>query len=264
MLSLTEAQGVLLDLDGTLFRGQEAIPGAIAFMRSLKERGLPFLYWTNNSTRTPESVAEHLRELGFCATKEQVYTSSQALIAMVATRLAPGEAVYVVGELGLQTAVGEAGWRDLAKVPGGQEKAKAVLVGLDRQATYQTLGGALTHLLAGAEFYASNNDRVLPTHQGLAPGAGAVLAFLETAAGRTAHIAGKPSPAFVTTAALRLGIDVARTFVIGDNLATDVRAAKAAGAIAVWARTGVPGDVGVLAPEERPDLTIDELSELLV
>lgn len=264
MIRVDEVEGVLLDLDGTLFRGQEAIPGAIAFIKTLQSRSIPFLYWTNNSTRTPDAVAEHLRELGFGATADQVYTSSQALMDLLNQHLNRGDAVYVVGEHGLQASVNEAGWRDLAHGESVQgENAKAVLVGLDRQATYQSLGGALRHILAGAAFYATNNDRVLPTDQGLAPGAGAVLAFLETASGRRAQIAGKPSPEFVVTAATRLGIRVSATLVIGDNLATDVQAGKLAGAITAWVRTGVPGDPLTLAQSVRPDYTIEQLGELL-
>ncbi|MCY0875131.1 MAG: HAD-IIA family hydrolase [Firmicutes bacterium] len=264
MSLLSAAQGVLLDLDGTLFRGEEAIPGAVAFMETLQALEKPFLYWTNNSTRSPKEVAAHLEGLGFAAKPEQVYTSSQALIDLLAERLDEGDPVYVVGEQGLQTAVREAGWRDLAHMEAAtDESAKAVLVGLDRTSSYQSLAGALTHLLRGADFYATNNDRVLPTHRGLMPGAGAVLAFLETAALRSAKIAGKPSADFVTTAAGRLGIDAKETLVVGDNLLTDVLAAKRAGSIGVWVCTGVPGDVAELPLAERPDYTIQRLLELL-
>lgn len=262
MTTQRRPQGVLIDLDGTLFHGTQVIPGAVAFISELQKRSIPLLYWTNNSTRTPASVADHLCELGFSAVEHEVFTSSQALVEIARSRLALGAAVHVVGESGLRMAVADAGFRDLAQNSASHEAVEAVFVGLDRKVTYAVLAAALKPLLSGAWFLASNNDRILATEEGFKPGAGAILSVLETAAGREAEIAGKPSAEFVLAGCKRLRIDPAETLVVGDNLATDIAAGVAAGAMTAWVRTGVP-DTGDLAAQLRPTIIIDQLQELL-
>lgn len=266
MTASARPDGVLVDLDGTLFHGAAPLPGAIEFMEALKAKGIPFLYWTNNSTRSPEDVAEHLRHLGFKAQANETFTSSQALVALAGERLGVGATVHVIGENGLRTAVAEAGWRDVSTLSVADADAAgpvaAVLFGMDRQITYEKLNRALQCLLSGAWFMATNNDRVLPGEHTYGPGTGALLAALETAWGQPAEVAGKPSPRFVEAGSARLGISSARTLVIGDNLDTDIRGGRGAGAMTAWVRTGVPAPDGVLS-ELEPDLVVDDLRELL-
>ena len=249
-------RGLLIDLDGTLFRGGEAIPGAKEFMEAVQEAGLPHIFWTNNSTRTPVQVAVHLRSLGFAAAPERVYTSSMALAAALAGSGRSGWRVLALGEEGLREALRPAA----ILCADGDPQVDAVAVGLDRALTYERLRVATRHLLGGAEFFATNADRLLPEQDGPAPGAGAIVSFLETASGRRARVFGKPQPDFVRAACEFMGIRAADAWVIGDNPATDIAAGRAAGARTVLVETGVAASGGEAG---GADVQVRDLRELL-
>lgn len=225
-------EGYLLDLDGTLYRGEQAIPGARHFVGQLWERGIPYLYLTNNSSRTPAQVAEKLRRMGFPAEEEQVFTAAQA-----AARLLTGEGeqprVYAIGEEGLMAALQEAGCRLV------QEKADAVVVGIDRQFTYDKLKRASLEIRAGARFVATNGDRVIPTEEGLLPGNGSLCAAVAAASGVNPVITGKPKPLIFQYALELLGTSRKKTLVVGDNLETDIRGGRDAGMDTLLVFTGV-------------------------
>ena len=248
-------RGLLIDLDGTLFRGGEAIPGAKEFLEAVREAGLPHIFWTNNSTRTPAQVAAHLRSLGFAAAPERVYTSSMALAAALG-RVRRDWRVLALGEEGLREALRPAA----ALCADGDPQVDAVVVGLDRALTYERLRGATRHLLGGAEFFATNADRLLPEQDGPAPGAGAIVSFLETASGRRARVFGKPQPDFVRAACEFMGIQASDAWVIGDNPATDIAAGRAAGARTVLVETGVAAAGGEAG---GADVQVRDLRELL-
>ena len=256
LLNWREASGLLIDLDGTLFRGSRALPGALEFMRTVQREGMPYAYWTNNSTRTPQDVAAHLEELGFHAPQESVYSSAMAISSALLEELQPGARVFVLGEDGLRT--------ELAKyfnVIGAEEEgAEAVAMGLDRAVTYGRFRAAVRCLLGDALFLASNSDRLFPEEDGYAPGAGALLALLETACGRPARVLGKPSPDFVRSACEQLGVAVDQAIIIGDNPETDIAAAHAAGARGILVETGVHARMP--ASSARADLRVRDLSEL--
>src|SRR5690606_21023889 len=175
-IAMKRYRGYILDLDGTLYRGEQAIPGARYFVEQLRERGIPHLFLTNNSSRTPEQVAEKLRRLGFPAEAEQVFTSAQS-----AARFLSGDRdqprVYAVGEEGLLAALQEAGCRLV------QEKADAVVVGIDRRFSYEKLKRACLEIRAGARFVGTNDDRVIPTEEGMLPGNGSLCAAVAAASG---------------------------------------------------------------------------------
>lgn len=229
-----QAAGLLIDLDGTLFRGGEIIPGALDFMTEVDRLDIPYLFWTNNSTRTREALAGHLQGLGFPAVPERIYTSANALADTVRVEMGGGgKSAYVIGEAGLREAV------ESVALIHEEGPADFVAVGLDRGLTYGSLLRATRLLLEGALFLATNADRILPVEDGMAPGAGAILALLETASGRPARVLGKPQPQFVAAACAALGIRPQDTWVIGDNPETDIAAGLAAGATTILVETGV-------------------------
>jgi 4-nitrophenyl phosphatase len=229
-----QAAGLLIDLDGTLFRGEEIIPGAHDFMAEVERLGIPYLFWTNNSTRTREVLAGHLNKLGFRAVPERIYTSANALADTVRVEMAGAEmSAFVIGEKGLREAVGS-----VATIR-EEGPADLVAVGLDRGLTYGSLARATRLLIGGALFLATNADRILPVEDGVAPGAGAILALLETASGHPARVLGKPQPQFVAAACATLGIRPQDAWVIGDNPETDIAAGLSAGATTILVETGV-------------------------
>lgn len=264
MTHLQDVKGILIDLDGTLFRGATAIPEAVVFVEHVRQRGIPLLFWTNNSMRTPEVVAVNLSQLGFPAQATDVYTSSMAMADTVVARFGRSASVFLIGEEGLRSAVSaildSPLLQEAAMGDGQLPQADAVVVGLDRQVTYQQLRIATKLIAAGAPLLATNADRMLPEDVGFAPGAGALLAVLETATGKKAEVVGKPSAEFVRAACRRLHVAVTAVVIIGDNLETDIRSGRAAGAKTVWVTTGVPGTP---SEETKPLYQVAHLEMLL-
>lgn len=225
-------RGLLIDLDGTVYHGGTRIDGADRLIGMLRERGLPYLYVTNNSSAAPDAVADRLTGMGIPARPEEVVTSAQASAAYIAERT-PGARVLFVGETGLLTAGREAGLQAV------ETDADYVLQGIDRAITYDKMAAAVDAILGGARYILTNPDLLLPADGGLKPGAGALGAALAAASGVEPIVIGKPSAILMDYALDRLGVSAASTWVIGDNLATDIAAGRAAGCGTVLVLTGL-------------------------
>lgn len=249
--------GVLLDLDGVVYLGPHAVEHAAETIRAMS---IPVGYVTNNASRTPGSVAEHLQELGIDALEDQVVTAAQAAAALIRTTYGPHVKVLVVGGIGLREAVRAAGF-DL--VGSADESPDVVVQGMSTSLTWADLAEGVYAVAAGAEFIASNLDATMPTDRGMAPGNGALIEAVVHATGvRPALAAGKPEPEIFVQAAERLGMH--RPVVVGDRLDTDIRGARAAGFSAMVVLTGVvqPRDLLMAAPQERPTLIARDLRGL--
>ncbi|XID94434.1 HAD-IIA family hydrolase [Paenibacillaceae bacterium WGS1546] len=233
---LPPPQALLFDLDGTLYRGDEPIPGAGDLIAGLQARGMLSLFVTNNSTRTPSEVAGHLRKLGIPAEKERVATSALAAADYVRS-VYPGAVTYAIGEGGLVEALREAGVRLWRRE--GDGEASVVVQGLDRGLTYDRLAAGVRHLLNGAAFVQTNPDRLLPVNGGFIPGAGSVGAVLQAATGIEPVVIGKPSRVLMDYALRLAGTEPERTWVIGDNPHTDLAAARDAGCPSILVLTGL-------------------------
>lgn len=240
---------LLADLDGTLYRGVGAVPGAVEAIRGVTARGARSVYVTNNASRTPAAVAEHLAGLGFPASSSDVATSAQAAAALLARRLPAGAPVLVVGTDALVDEVSSTGLlatREAADV-------LAVVQGHDPATAWPILAEAALALRAGALWVACNGDVTLPTERGLVPGNGAIVAALRAATGRRPEVAGKPAPTLFEEVVQRTG---ARSpLVVGDRLDTDIAAGRAAGLPTLLVLTGVSTATDLLAAprQQRPD-----------
>jgi 4-nitrophenyl phosphatase len=229
-------KALLFDLDGTLYRGAERVPGADRLITSLRQRGMPCWFVTNNSSRTPDEVSEHLVGMGIPATPQQVITSSLASADYAARHFA-GAAVYVIGESGLRQALTEAGLLLLSDAD--ETLASLVVSGIDRGFTYLKLASAVRHILNGAAYILTNPDQLLPTESGLFPGAGAIGSALTAATGILPTVIGKPSAILMDYTMQRAGVRPEEVWVIGDNPHTDIAAARAAGCPSVLTLTGL-------------------------
>lgn len=246
----------LLDLDGTLYRGKEVIPGAQEFVRWLQDSGRDFLYFTNNSSRTPEQVAEKLRAFGFPAEPEQVMTSSIATARFLQEQTnGKAYSVYPIGEVGLLTALKEAGFRF------DEQQPDAVVVGIDRDFHYDKMKKACLAIRRGARFIGTNGDKALPTEEGLLPGNGSLCAAIATATGVDPVFVGKPEPFMINYALERLGSEPEETLVVGDNLMTDIRAGAVSGVDTLLVYTGVTTREQVAASDVRPTYEVDNLMQ---
>lgn len=251
---------LVCDLDGVVYRGPTAVEHAVDALSLARSEGTGVAYATNNASRPPALVADHLRELGLDLDDADVVNSSQAGATHLAEALGRGACVLGVGGPGVRAALQEQGLVPVA--PG--EHADAVLQGYGADVTAGELAEAAYAIQAGATWVATNTDRTLPTDRGTAPGNGTLVEAVRTAVGEEPEVVGKPGPLMYRLAASRLGAEPARTLGIGDRLETDVAGAHAAGMDALHVLTGVhgPSDL-VRAPRHlRPRWVATDLRAL--
>ena len=257
---------VICDLDGVVYRGQAAVPGAPAALQHLVERRVRVLYATNNASRVPHEVAEHLRRLEAPCRDDDIVTSAEAGAAIVAGRVSAGTPVLALGGAGVTWALEQAGLRALA--PGdvqGQDRdpVAAVLQGLGRRLTVADFEVAARLIAEGAVWVVTNGDATLPLEWGDVPGNGAYVTLLTTATGlRPAAVAGKPESPLYELAVQRLGTPLQRTLAIGDRLDTDIAGARAADLDSAWVLTGVDRPSAQLWSDLAPTYVLGSLAEL--
>lgn len=258
MAELDDVRALIIDLDGVLWLGDTPLPGLHEFFSLLHERGLPYVLASNNATATPATVQAKLERMGVKTSPRRILTSADATAAYLRQRLPPGSRVLVVGEIGLRTTLAAAGFllRDRA------DAVSAVIVGLDRQATYETLTEAAFALRDGALFVGTNPDPTYPTERGLAPGAGALIALLQAASGVSPVIIGKPERHLFTHALERLGVEAQRAVVVGDRLETDILGGQRAGLRTVLLLTGVATESALAESPIHPTWVFAGLPEL--
>lgn len=237
---------LLVDLDGTVFRGQRPTDGAVQSLADVHSRKL---YVTNNASRSAEEVAAHLCELGFTATGEDVVTSAQSAAHLLAGQLSPGSRVLIVGTEALADEITAAG---LCPVRRADDDPVAVVQGLSKTVGWPELAEATMAIRAGALWVAANVDPTLPTERGLLPGNGSLVAALRTATGAEPQVAGKPGPQLMKDAVGRG--DFHAPLVIGDRLDTDIEGANAADLPSLMVLTGVNDarDAVYAEPAQRP------------
>lgn len=257
-LWLKQIDAYLIDLDGTLYRGTEVIDDAPEFIKWLQRTGKKYLFVTNNSSRRPEQVAEHLRHLGIDAEPEDVFTSSQVAATYIAADQDRGNRVFIVGEEGLHHALTEIAGCTIA-----DDAVDYVVQGIDRDFSYRKLKQASLLIQAGATYLATNVDKALPTEEGLLPGAGSLLAAIQTASGTKPIVMGKPEARMIDYAVQNLGVSKDRAVVIGDNLETDILAGVNAGVRTVLVLTGFSKREHIEAAAGAPTLIVDTLTELM-
>lgn len=225
----------ILDLDGTVYRGNEILPGVIPFIESAQSLGSQIIFLTNNSSVTNEGISQKLNALGVPCEPSQCYGT-----AALAARWCQENQVstaYVLGSEALSETLHSFGIRTKLE-PG--ERADAVIAGICRNFSYELLNEGLQHLLQGAEFVATNTDATYPLEKGaVQPGAGAMVAALSASSGRVPIVLGKPSPLGVETILRETGITPANTLVVGDRFETDIAAGRAAGCDTWLVLTGV-------------------------
>lgn len=251
---------LLLDLDGVVYLGKQAVPNAPQALRQAHERGVRLAYVTNNASRTPAATAAHLTELGVPATAADVVTSAQAAARLIAERVEPGSPVLVVGGTGLRHAVRE---RGLRPVTTADDAPVAVVQGIAPGLSYGLLAEGALAVRRGALFVAANADTTMPTDRGELPGNGAMIRVIATATGVEPIVAGKPQPPLHRESILRTG--AVSPLVVGDRLDTDIEGATNAGADSLLVLTGVATllDVLTAAPRHRPTYVAEDLSALL-
>jgi glycerol 3-phosphatase-2 len=262
---------LLLDLDGVVYRGAHAVPHAIEVLRSAQAAGVGLGFVTNNASRPPADVAQHLAELGLACTEEQVVTSAQVGADLLAEQVAPGSRVLAVGGPGVALALAQRGFHPVRVAEERQagrsdleiaDSVRGVLQGFGPDVSWRDLAAASYAVAAGAYWVATNTDRTIPRADGIAPGNGTLVAAVTAATGVIPPAAGKPAAAMMMRAAQRLG--ARRALAVGDRLDTDIAGARAAGIDALLVGTGVTTAEELLgaAPTERPTYVAADLRGL--
>lgn len=207
-------KALVIDLDGSVYYGNKLIEKADEALTLLREN-YDVLFLTNNSTRSREAFVQKLAHLGIPCQKHHVVTSGYAAANYIQVHY-PRSSVYVIGEQGLKQELLELG------ITLCEDACDSVLVGLDKDFNYTKMSKALNFILKGAVFIATNTDPFLISSEGVKPGAGAVVASLETASGKKAIVTGKPSAFIADLMIKQLQVKPQEILMVGDNLQTDI------------------------------------------
>lgn len=247
-------KGYLIDLDGTMYRGTERIAEAVQFVKRLHEKQIPYLFVTNNSTKTPQEVAVKLKEFDIPAKTEQVFTTSMATADYIFEKKQDAS-VYVIGEEGIRTALEEKGFQFAG------ENADFVVIGLDREVNYEKFAVACLAIRNGAEFISTNGDIAMPTERGLMPANGALTSVISVSTQTKPIFIGKPESIIVEQALKVLGIAKEETLMVGDNYDTDILAGINSGMDTLLVHTGVTTKEHLKGYSIKPTYMIDSLKE---
>jgi 4-nitrophenyl phosphatase len=268
---------LLVDLDGVVYRGSEPVPGVAAVLAERAAAGDDIVYVTNNSMHYRADYVTRLAGMGAPVTQDRVVSAPRATALHIRDHEPAIRRVLAVGASGLErelrdvgldvTTVGAAATRMSQEPINGFVAAgepDAVVVGLDPNLTYLRLAAANDCIRFGARFIATNRDPLYPTERGLRPGAGSVVAALETSSGVVPMTIGKPEPLLLRIAAEAVGRSVNEAIMIGDGIATDLAAARAVGARSIFMLTGVSSleQLNALSADERPTAVAADAAEL--
>ncbi|MBI5096007.1 MAG: HAD-IIA family hydrolase [Candidatus Hydrogenedentes bacterium] len=252
---LSTIRNFLLDLDGTVYLGHSALPGAAVFIAYLRASGRGLLFFTNNSSADANHYAAKLRRMGIEAQPRDILTSGEATVRYLIAET-PYRRVYVLGVPSFEM---EARWGGLTVV---DDAPDAVVLAFDRTLTYAKLEKACRWLRAGVPYFATNPDRVCPTEDGYIPDCGSMTALLFEATGRRPKVIGKPNPEMVRMALAALNATPDTTAMVGDRLYTDMQMAYDSGITSILVLTGETKKEDLDAATRRPDFVFPSVREL--
>lgn len=247
-------EGYLIDLDGTMYRGKEKIEEAVQFVNELARREIPYLFVTNNSSKTCAQVAEKLTAMGIAAQEKHVFTTSMATATYIAEEK-PNATVYMIGEEGLRDAL------EKQNFTFKDENVDYVVIGIDRAITYEKLAKACLAVRAGAKFISTNGDNAIPTEKGLLPGNGSLTSVITVSTEIAPIFIGKPESIIVNQALEVIGTKREKTVMVGDNYHTDIMAGMNANIDTIMVHTGVTTKVQLANYKNQPTFSVHSLSE---
>jgi 4-nitrophenyl phosphatase len=257
---LRRVTAVLLDMDGVLYVGNQALPGVQELLNYLDGSGRRWLCVTNNSSRTSAAFSEKLAALGVQVAPHHILGSAQATASWLAEQHPPGTKLLVMGEPSLRGALAE---KDFALIADPFE-AEVVVASIFFGLNYQVLTDLTLALRNGARFVATNPDPSLPTERGQVPGTGSLVALLATASGRQPEFVGKPYPGMYRQAMQKLDSAPETTLMVGDRYDTDIAGALDLGMVTAGVLTGVTSHAEYAAVARPPHLVVYGLPELLL
>ena len=259
MESFKNIRALIIDMDGVLWHGTQAMPGLVEFFQTLNELDIRYILATNNASLTPEQYVTKLANMGVTVSQKQILTSGMATALYLSERVNPKETrVFVVGEDGATQPLLDLGFTltGLYEVDNSdkpeQKGADIVVCGKDETLSWAKLATASLNIRAGASFIGTNADTTLPTEHGITHGNGAILAALEVATGVTPTIIGKPEPIIYQQALSLLGVSPEQTVALGDRLETDILGAVRTGIRSIMVLTGISSEADLQDSDYQP------------
>ena len=249
-------RGLAIDMDGTVYKGMDAIPGAVDFVKEMNERDIPYRFVTNNSSRGCSYYHSKLRKLGFDVAKENILTSGIAAITFI-LRERPGRSVYPIGTESFIDEIKEYG------VPIDDVNPDIVLLSFDTTITYEKINRAYHLILDGAEFIATHPDDLCPNETGFDVDIGQFIMMLEHLTGVKATVIGKPNRLLLDMAAAQMGIDAEDIAMIGDRLYTDIRMGYDNGIASVLVLTGETSLSDLDGSDVVPTYVLDSVADVI-
>jgi 4-nitrophenyl phosphatase len=254
-------KALIIDMDGVIWRSDTPIGDLAHTFKCIRERGMKFVFATNNSTKTSEQYVEKLAKFGVAAEPWQVITSSQAAAHAVAQKFPRGTKVFMIGEDGVRGPLEEKGFEIVAVA--NASKAQVVVMGIDREITFEKISEAALLVRSGIPFYVTNTDKTFPTTRGEIPGSGAWVSVITTATDVEPIVAGKPFPFLIDLSLEKLGTRKEETLVVGDRLETDIAAGQGVGCPTALVLSGVSTLEQAQAWKPKIDFIVEDLASLI-
>ena len=254
-------KALILDMDGVIWKADAPIGDLPSTFKRIRERGLKFVFATNNGTKTPEEYQQKLAELGVDIDPSQVVTSAMGIAFMLAQKYPRGTKIFMIGEDGIRVALEEKGFEILSVENAPQ--AQAFVMGIDRSINFQKVAEATLLIRAGIPFYTTNTDKTFPTPRGEIPGSGAWVSVITTATNVEPIIAGKPFPFLMELSLEKLGTRKEETLVVGDRLETDILGGQNVSCLTALVLSGVSTLDQAKHWQPQPTVIAKDLSSLI-
>ncbi|MBR7005595.1 MAG: HAD-IIA family hydrolase [Candidatus Methanomethylophilaceae archaeon] len=247
--------GFMIDMDGTVYKGRNMIPGADAFISDLRSRGIPFVFLTNNSSHRRSYYHSKLLKMGFDVSENEVLTSTIAAARYILSRH-PGERVYAIASPEVTEELREAGLEIV------QDDPDIILLTFDRTITYEKINKGYRYLRDGAAFIATHPDDLCPTEDSYDIDIGPFIRMFEQMCGSKATVIGKPKRLMLEMAAMEMGVDPGETAMVGDRLYTDIRMAQLAGTRSVLVLSGETSRPLLESSDVKPTYVVDSVADI--
>jgi 4-nitrophenyl phosphatase len=254
-------KALILDMDGVIWKADAPIGDLPSIFKRIRERGLKFVFATNNGTKTPQEYQKKLAELGVEIDPAQMVTSAMGVAFILAKKFPSDTKVFMIGEEGIRVALQEKGFEILSLENASQ--AQMFVMGIDRKINFEKFTEATLLVRAGIPFYATNTDKTFPTPRGEIPGAGAWISVITTATGVEPIVAGKPFPYLMELSLEKLGTSREETLVVGDRLETDIAAGQGMGCPTALVLSGVSKRSQADTWNPGIDIITDDLASLV-
>ncbi len=266
MECLTDISAFIIDMDGVLWHGEQAVPGLVDFFQTLRTKNKRFILATNNASLTPQQYVNKLARMGVSIDANDILTSGIATALYLSEQVVPASTrIYVVGELGTQQPLIDQGfiltkgYEPNADSSSSMATAHFVVCGKDETLNWNKLAIATLNIRAGVQFVGTNADTTMPTERGFTHGNGAILAALQVATGTEPVIIGKPEPIMYQQALALLNVDPAKTVAIGDRLETDILGAVRTGIRSIMLLSGVSTEADLKESDYQPTCVMEDI-----